>query len=235
MLPLFLLKQIAITLLLNYMKILTTSTGTQRLRFIPRTTGQAVNVKLTDKNTRVTTTTPSFMVYDDGYSYIDISLTLKEGTMYDLEIEMITQVHIDSVKDNDIDGIYKLYNTVDKDKPSSLTEYDVFYRKNGSNEYLTYSISAGVWLMIDNIDSDPTAYSSSTSSLDVTNLPSSVTWQTLVGSEYEADTLTFTLVEKEVIYRDTVFCTDQTDYRKYTVNQGEYTTENTYDNDFIVL
>ena len=39
----------------------------------------------------------------------------------------------------------------------------------------------------------------------------------------------------DLIYRDTVFCTDQTDYQKYTVNQGEYVTENTHDNDFIVL
>jgi hypothetical protein len=42
-----------------------------------------------------------------------------------------------------------------------------------------------------------------------------------------------------VIYKDRVFCTDQTvnqtnnDY--YSVNSGEYTTENSYDNDYIIL
>ena len=42
-----------------------------------------------------------------------------------------------------------------------------------------------------------------------------------------------------VIYKDKVFCTDQTinqannDY--YSVNSGEYTTENSFDNDYIIL
>jgi len=42
-----------------------------------------------------------------------------------------------------------------------------------------------------------------------------------------------------VIYKDRVFCTDQTvnqtnnDY--YSVNSGEYTTENSFDNDYIIL
>jgi len=42
-----------------------------------------------------------------------------------------------------------------------------------------------------------------------------------------------------VIYKDRVFCTDQTvnqtnnDY--YSVNDGEYTTENSFDNDYIIL
>ena len=37
------------------------------------------------------------------------------------------------------------------------------------------------------------------------------------------------------IYRGKLYCTAQTDYEKYTVNQGAYTTENTHDNEFIVL
>jgi hypothetical protein len=42
-----------------------------------------------------------------------------------------------------------------------------------------------------------------------------------------------------VIYKDKVFCTNQTvnqtnnDY--YSVNSGEYTTENSFDNDYIIL
>lgn len=241
MLPLFLLKQIAITLLLNYMKILTTSTGTQRLRFIPRTTGQAVNVKLTNKNTRVTTTTPSLMVYDDGYSYIDASFTLKEGTMYDLEIEMITQFTFDSVRENESDGTYSLFNTNTETIPTALNGYisagyDVFYRVGSTNIYMTHlptvSAETPYWISVDITDSDPAVYSSKISSYDVTNLPADTVWK---DASAVTDTVTFSNVQKEIIYRDTVFCTDQTDYRKYTVNQGEYTTENTYDNDFIVL
>ena len=42
-----------------------------------------------------------------------------------------------------------------------------------------------------------------------------------------------------VIYKDKVFCTDQTvdqdTNNYYTVNQGEYTTETTHDNDYIIL
>ena len=42
-----------------------------------------------------------------------------------------------------------------------------------------------------------------------------------------------------IIYKDKIFCTDQTidqsnnDY--YSVNEGEYTTENSYDNDYIII
>ena len=227
------------------MKILTTSTGTQRLRFIPRTTGQAVNVKLTDKNTRVTTTTPSLMVYDDGYSYIDASFTLKEGTMYDLEIEMITQFTVDSVLINDFDGVYSLFNLLTEtpfvEQQAWLDSgYDAFYRLGSTNFYLGHysqvdENTSPFWLFADVTDGDPAAISSKlniSTQYDVTNLPSDTTWK---DASNQTDTITFSNVQKEVIYRDTVFCTDQTDYRKYTVNQGEYTTENTYDNDFIVL
>jgi hypothetical protein len=40
---------------------------------------------------------------------------------------------------------------------------------------------------------------------------------------------------KKVIYRDTIFCTDQTDYNKFDVHKNEYVTEDTFDNEFIVL
>jgi hypothetical protein len=43
----------------------------------------------------------------------------------------------------------------------------------------------------------------------------------------------------EVIYKDKVFCTDQTvdqdTNNYYSVNDGVYTTENTYDNDYIII
>lgn len=37
-----------------------------------------------------------------------------------------------------------------------------------------------------------------------------------------------------IIYRDKIFCTDQT-ISDYSVNDGVYTTENSYDNDYIVI
>lgn len=37
-----------------------------------------------------------------------------------------------------------------------------------------------------------------------------------------------------VIYKDKIFCTDQT-ITDYSVNDGVYTTENTYDNEYIII
>ena len=39
----------------------------------------------------------------------------------------------------------------------------------------------------------------------------------------------------DVIYRDTIFCTNQTDFDKFNVHKDDYVTEDTYDNEFIVL
>lgn len=37
-----------------------------------------------------------------------------------------------------------------------------------------------------------------------------------------------------VIYKDKIFCTDQT-IANYSVNDGQYTTEDSYDNDYIII
>tara|TARA_R110000796_G_scaffold108427_1_gene219435 strand:- start:253 stop:588 length:336 start_codon:yes stop_codon:yes gene_type:complete len=39
----------------------------------------------------------------------------------------------------------------------------------------------------------------------------------------------------DVIYRDTIFCTNQTDLDKFDVHKNDYVTEDTFDNEFIVL
>lgn len=43
----------------------------------------------------------------------------------------------------------------------------------------------------------------------------------------------------DIIYKDKLFCTDQTidqaNNNYYSVNSGEYTTENSFDNDYIIL
>ena len=47
------------------------------------------------------------------------------------------------------------------------------------------------------------------------------------------------LLSGATIYKDKVFCTDQTinqaNNNYYSVNSGEYTTENSFDNDYIIL
>ncbi len=39
----------------------------------------------------------------------------------------------------------------------------------------------------------------------------------------------------KIIYRGNIFCTNQTNFNTFDVNSGDYTTENTYDNDFVIL
>ena len=56
---------------------------------------------------------------------------------------------------------------------------------------------------------------------------------------YDVDEATFYVMKVQlgsvVIYRGRVYCTSQTDLKQYTVNENEYVTENSYDNEFIVL
>ena len=56
---------------------------------------------------------------------------------------------------------------------------------------------------------------------------------------YDVDEATFYVIKvvlgSQVIYRGRVYCTSQTDLKQYTVNENEYVTENSYDNEFIVL
>jgi len=39
----------------------------------------------------------------------------------------------------------------------------------------------------------------------------------------------------ELIYRGRCFVTSQTEFDKFSINQGEYTEETSYDNDFIII
>ena len=86
---------------------------------------------------------------------------------------------------------------------------DVILRDNSTNESTTYSVA------------------------------------TSTSGDYITFNLTLALVENrfydltckfgsDVIYKDKIFCTDQT-IANYTVNEGQYTTENSYDNDYIIL
>ena len=39
----------------------------------------------------------------------------------------------------------------------------------------------------------------------------------------------------EIIYRGLIFCTDQTDGEKFFVQDGDYTSETSYDNEYVIL
>ena len=84
-------------------------------------------------------------------------------------------------------------------------------------------------ILRDNSTNESTAYSVSTST----------------SGDYMTFDLTLALVENrfydmtcksgsDVIYKDKIFCTDQV-IANYTINENQYTTENSYDNDYIIL
>ena len=86
MLPFFYCKQITISVLLNCMKILTTS-ATQSIKFIPRVSATGVILKLTNKNTRASFVVGVSTVNSNGYMTITGStFALVENTNYSMEV-----------------------------------------------------------------------------------------------------------------------------------------------------
>ena len=86
---------------------------------------------------------------------------------------------------------------------------DVILRDNSTNESTTYSVA--------------TSTSGDYMTFDLT--------LSLVENRFYDMTCKF---GSDVIYKDKIFCTDQV-IADYTVNEGQYTTENSYDNDYIIL
>ena len=80
-----------------------------------------------------------------------------------------------------------------------------------------------------------------------TRTSSTVSVSVVNSNGYMSITGSFSLVENtnysmevtntsgDVIYRDTIFCTNQTDFDKFDVHKDDYVTEDTFDNEFIVL
>ena len=85
MLPFFYCKQTTISILLNCMKILTT-TATQSIKFIPRELVSAVTLTLTNKNTRTSSTVSVSVVNSNGYMSLTGSFSLIENTNYSMEV-----------------------------------------------------------------------------------------------------------------------------------------------------
>ena len=116
-------------------------------------------------------------------------------------------------------------------------EITLTLRDDSTNEEVSYTIESLQWEYIN----------------DDWNL-ADYTWETTKGM-YVADgylyiSNNYALVEGryydlkivsagEVIYKDKVFCTDQTIDQEtnnyYSVNDGQYVTENSYDNDYIII
>ena len=85
MLPLFYCKQTTIFILLNCMKILTT-TSIQTIKFIPRELVSVVTLTLTNKNTRTSSTVSVSVVNSNGYMSLTGSFSLIENTNYSMEV-----------------------------------------------------------------------------------------------------------------------------------------------------
>ena len=86
MLPFFYCKQTTISILLNCMKILTTS-ATQSIKFIPRGVEGIVFLKLTDKNTRTSTYVSVSAVDSNGYMTLTgTTFALVENTNYSMVV-----------------------------------------------------------------------------------------------------------------------------------------------------
>ncbi len=52
----------------------------------------------------------------------------------------------------------------------------------------------------------------------------------------EGDYYTFKVIDDEgEVYRDILFCTDQTDFEKYNPNKDKYTQEDSFDDSYIIL
>jgi len=138
------------------MKILTTSTSSQTIEFIPRLYSTSATLILTDDTTNVSTTTDVTLTQSGDYLNLSHTFTLVEGRFYDLQLEA----------DGDIWGV-------------------------NTNQ-----------------------------------------WQ-LETQAWDSDELS------SLIYKDKIFCTDQdvdqTQNKYYSVNKNEYTTNDTHDNDYIVL
>ena len=86
MLPFFYCKQIAISVLLDCMKILTTA-SVQNIKFIPREAASSVTLTLTNKNTRTSTNVSVGVSNSDGYMTLSsAAFSLVEGTNYSMEV-----------------------------------------------------------------------------------------------------------------------------------------------------
>lgn len=139
------------------MKILTTSTDAQTLRFVPREYVTSATLYIRDDSTNVTTNEVVSLVQDGDELVYTASFSLKEGRFYDFDFVV-----------------------------------------------------------------DPNLWEQNTLNWDM-NFDK---WEDSQGAALS-------------LYKDKIFCTDQTldqtEDEYYSVNKNEYVTEDTYDNDYIII
>jgi DNA/RNA endonuclease G (NUC1) len=98
-------------------------------------------------------------------------------------------------------------------------------------------ITSGTLTVRNDTTNTSTNYSISASTID-DDLSFNVTFSPVLKEGFYYD-MTLKNSSSKIIYKDKIFCTDQTinqtNNNYYTVNSGEYTTQNTYDDDYITL
>lgn len=82
---------------------------------------------------------------------------------------------------------------------------------------------------------DETTNTSTTITPTVTNADGYMTLSSIYNVEEGTFYVFEVILSSTTIYRGRVYCTSQTDLKQYTVNENEYVTENSYNNEFIVL
>lgn len=115
---------------------------------------------------------------------------------------------------------------------------DIFIRlvDESTGEVTEYALDANFWdttnteWQLANFNWNSTTGGSGSASIDKGYLVISNAYSLVENRFYEF----YILDSTGIIYRDKVFCTDQT-ISEYSVNDGQYVTENSYDNDYIII
>tara|TARA_R110002049_G_scaffold202460_1_gene372975 strand:- start:2370 stop:2735 length:366 start_codon:yes stop_codon:yes gene_type:complete len=99
-------------------------------------------------------------------------------------------------------------------------------------------VTSATMLVRDDSTNVTTTYTGLTPSISVNHLQVSNTFSPVLveGRHYD---LTIKKTDGTIIYKDKAFCTDQaidqTQDQEYTVNSGEYKSDTSFDNDFIII
>lgn len=98
-------------------------------------------------------------------------------------------------------------------------------------------ITSGTLTVRDDTTNTSTNYNITASTVE-DDLTFNVTFSPVLTEGFFYD-MTVKNSSAKIIYKDKIFCTDQTvnqaNNNYYTVNSGEYTTQNTYDDDYITV
>ena len=99
-------------------------------------------------------------------------------------------------------------------------------------------VTDATMLVRDDSTNVTTTYTGLTPSTSINHLEITNTFDPVLAEGHFYD-MTLKKIDGTVIYKDKIFCTDQainqTQDQEYTVNSGEYTSDTSHDNDFIIL